>query len=222
MYSWSGIFREYNFNSDSICYAEHVMVMHISLSRECLFIRKSSLPYPTEVLLFSWRCKCARTNSYSSMSSTKLDGLSEKSRTLSANTLRDRLSKLTTPLNVVNPVAALHIKWGSFFLSAHYHLSYQIELFFFLHLHLQLCSKFRPSTDTEEKETSDACGRDVVCDDSYNDLCMAPVMVCRSLCAFPSGFVLCRLRNSRVDTWMTTSQIDDIICLVPFHLYGRS
>ena len=50
----------------------------------------------------------------SSMSSTDHDsplvvpvGLSEKSRTLSANTLGDRLSKLAAPLNVVYPVAAL-------------------------------------------------------------------------------------------------------------------
>ncbi|KAF8806928.1 DAGAT-domain-containing protein [Phlegmacium glaucopus] len=48
------------------------------------------------------------------MSSTKLHsapgrpgGLTSNSRTLSAGTLRDRLSKLATPLNVVNPVAAL-------------------------------------------------------------------------------------------------------------------
>lgn len=49
------------------------------------------------------------------MSSTKLHsppsrpgGLSANSRKLSANTLKDRLSMLTTPLNVVKPVAALH------------------------------------------------------------------------------------------------------------------
>ena len=52
---------------------------------------------------------------FPSMSSTEHDsplalpvGLSEKSRSLSANTLKDRLSQLTAPLNVVYPVAALH------------------------------------------------------------------------------------------------------------------
>ena len=75
-------------------------------------------------------------NPNSSMSSTNLhsppvqpSGLSEKSRTLSANTLRDRLSKLTTPLNVVYPVAALHANIKCVFSIACYHLSYHWKTF---------------------------------------------------------------------------------------------
>ena len=120
---------------------------------------------------------------YSSMSSTNLHsplvrpgGLSEKSRSLSANTLKDRLSKLTTPLNVVNPVAALHANIKCVFFIACYHLSYQIESFSFV-ISFQFC----PGTNSEETEVADACSRRMVCDDSYNNVCMAPVMVCLPL-----------------------------------------
>jgi hypothetical protein len=118
------------------------------------------------------------------MSSTNLPlvppgGLSEKSRTLSANTLRDRLSKLTTPLNVVYPVAALHanIKCVQVFPSR----VYQTDFFIICN------SQFRPGTNTEETEVADACGRRVVCDDSYNNMCMAPVMVCLPLTPLTLG-----------------------------------
>ena len=54
---------------------------------------------------------------------------------------------------------------------------------------LNLCSfailfQFRPSTNTEETEVADACGCRVVLYDSYNNVCMAPVMVCLLLYTF--------------------------------------
>jgi hypothetical protein len=116
------------------------------------------------------------------MSSTNLHspldrpgGLSEKSRALSANTLRDRLSKLTTPLNVVYPVAALHANIKYIFPLRG--ITYRINYYFSF-------VQFRPNTNTEETEVADACGRRVVCDDSYNNMCMAPVMVCLPLYTF--------------------------------------
>ena len=146
---------------------EHVprvpIVIVSSLSRKCC--------PPSDLV-------CAE-NSYSSMSSTNFHsplvqpgGLSEKSRTLSANTLRDRLSKLATPLN---PVAALHANIKCVFFIARYYLSYQIDLFYFISFFIL---QFRPGTNTEETEAADACGCCVVCDDSHNNMCMAPVMVC--------------------------------------------
>ena len=111
---------------------EHVprvpIVIVSSLSRKCC--------PPSDLV-------CAE-NSYSSMSSTNFHsplvqpgGLSEKSRTLSANTLRDRLSKLATPLN---PVAALHANIKCVFFIARYYLSYQIDLFYFILFHFSFCS----------------------------------------------------------------------------------
>ena len=94
------------------------------------------------------------------------DGLSENSRTLSANTLKDRLSKLTIPLNnVVNPVAALHanVKCVCFMCISFFFQIYPNNLNLFYYV-LQL----RSSTDPVEKEVADACGRYVVCDDNYN------------------------------------------------------
>lgn len=115
-----------------------------------------------------------KQNLYSSMSSTvphspppdRPDGLSENSRTLSANTLKDRLSKLTIPLNnVVNPVAALHanVKCVCFMCISFFFQIYPNNLNLFYYV-LQL----RSSTDPVEKEVADACGRYVVCDDNYN------------------------------------------------------
>ena len=141
-------------------------------------------------------------------------GLSEKSRTLSANTLRDRLSKLTTPLNVVYPVAALHanIKCVRFSI-AHSYLLYQIAFV--------ISFQFRPGANTEETEVADACGRRVVLYDSYNNMCMAPVMVCLPLLHIScSGFVLHFVANN-----MTCGYLHDatnIIYIVLFHHCGRS
>lgn len=92
-----------------------------------------------------------KQNLYSSMSSTvphspppdRPDGLSENSRTLSANTLKDRLSKLTTPLNnVVNPVAALHanVKCVCLMCISFFSRSILITWTFFI-----MCSSFVPA-----------------------------------------------------------------------------
>jgi len=77
------------------------------------------------------------------MSSTKLDsplGLSASSRTLSANTLKDKLSKLATPLNVVNPVAALRANVKCVFV----HIMHRITIEFWPSA-LQLPCSFVPA-----------------------------------------------------------------------------
>lgn len=167
------------------------------------------------------------------MSSTNLQsplvlpgGLSEKSRTLSANTLRDRLSKLTTPLNVVYPVAALHANIKCVF-SLHV-ITYRIKLKFFQFV---FSFQFRPGTNTKETEVADACGRRVVLYDSYNNMCMAPVMVCLPFYITISFSTLLRImpffyiylcKICRVPCCMTISQLTISSILVLFHHCGHS
>ena len=69
---------------------------------------------------------------------------------------------------------------SSAFSISRYNLSSQFEFISFT-----ISPQFRPGTDTEETEVADACSRRVVLYDSYNNMCMAPVMVCLPLYTFP-------------------------------------
>lgn len=157
----------------------------------------------------------------SSMSSTDHDsplvvpvGLSEKSRTLSANTLGDRLSKLAAPLNVVYPVAALraNIKYV-FSLGGIIHCAKQKICY------LYFCSSFVPAHIPRKRRLQMLA------------VAVWSCMIAITTCAFLLLWYVCLFTHfnetlfSTLLRIMTCGYLDgatDLIYLVPFHHCGRS